>query len=66
MARVKVGFECVDCHELLQVPANSDIVDFIVAELVFYKKHNACSPDVSVEKKSAKISTPKKRVRKKK
>lgn len=66
MARIKIAFECVDCHELLQVPANSDVVDFIVAELVFYKKHNnSCSPEVSVQKKVEKISVKKRRAKKK-
>lgn len=66
MARVKIGFECIDCKELLKIPENSDIVNFLIALLEFYRDHNKCYPDKVASGKDSQISAAKKRVRKQK
>lgn len=49
MAKISSAFKCLICNQPLNFPNDTDITDFIILMLQFYKMHNLCE-NLSVKK----------------
>jgi hypothetical protein len=62
MAKISSSFKCILCKVTLHFPNDISIVDFIILILQFYKNHEICESQISMnsaekvqEKKKRKI-----------